>query len=131
MSIAWPAPLYLRHLRDVPPKNKTRLKANTFSQKTIMSAQTPKLGVFNGLICIRKPIHVSSGDVVAAVKSKVTKFIIESLPPSQRPKSRKQEHKLVKVGHGGTLDPLATGCLGKFADPDMIVYAGLCSFDGC
>ena len=44
----------------------------------------------NGILLVDKPTNISSHDVVKAVK---------------------QHFNLVKVGHGGTLDPNATGLL--------------------
>mmetsp|Transcript_14075 Transcript_14075/g.52822 ORF Transcript_14075/g.52822 Transcript_14075/m.52822 type:complete len:378 (+) Transcript_14075:919-2052(+) len=59
---------------------------------------------WNGLICVDKPVGWTSSDVVVRVRR-----IIEQYFRSRGVKLSKRSG--VKVGHGGTLDPLASGCL--------------------
>lgn len=54
----------------------------------------------NGIIIIDKPSGITSHDVVARIR----RVLIASVPAYQRT-------SVPKVGHGGTLDPLATGVL--------------------
>ena len=65
---------------------------------------------WDGLFAVRKPRGWTSADVVRKVRSTIEK----NLRLSQRygrPRGRRHSEPLIKVGHGGTLDPLATGVL--------------------
>jgi len=57
----------------------------------------------SGLVCLYKPKDWSSSDVVVKIRSMLTNVAREKLSLSKKPK--------IKVGHGGTLDPLAEGVL--------------------
>lgn len=63
----------------------------------------------NGVFCVNKPVGLSSSDVVTILKSKITHQLISSNLVDRKKKKR----NMIKIGHGGTLDPLASGCLGK------------------
>ncbi|ORX54705.1 pseudouridine synthase [Piromyces finnis] len=72
----------------------------------------------NGVYCVNKPIGLSSSDVVTILKNKVTRQLISSNLIDKRKKKR----NMIKIGHGGTLDPLASGCLviGLFKGTKML-----------
>ncbi|ORX85407.1 pseudouridine synthase [Anaeromyces robustus] len=72
----------------------------------------------NGVFCVDKPIGLSSSDVVTILKHKVTQQLIASNLIDKRKKKR----NMIKIGHGGTLDPLASGCLviGLFKGTKML-----------
>ena len=63
-----------------------------------------------GVIVVDKPLGLSSMDVVRHVRRAVGKVTVQG-------KNGRPKKKWAKVGHGGTLDPLATGvvvvCVGK------------------
>ncbi|KAI9034376.1 putative tRNA pseudouridine synthase 1-like protein [Hyaloraphidium curvatum] len=91
----------------------------------------------NGVFAVRKPVGFTSADVVARVKATLERqlakyqahgsHVPEDAPedgqgrPEPRAKDGKQKFNrrrkgndrsfTLKVGHGGTLDPLASGCL--------------------
>jgi tRNA U55 pseudouridine synthase TruB len=68
---------------------------------------------FNGFVIVNKPIHVTSNDVVGKIRTKLGKL---AYGPHWRMGKRSPK---LKIGHGGTLDPLATGILGAcFAGTD-------------
>mgnify|MGYP002135740583 CR=1 FL=1 len=75
----------------------TRLTTTT----TMMMTATTELAAINGWIVLDKPLALSSAQGVAAVKRILR---TNGLP-------------VPRIGHGGTLDPLATGmlpiCLGE------------------
>ena len=60
----------------------------------------------SGLLAVYKPKGLTSSDVVAKVKW----LLIDGYNKKQEGVDKKQKVKL-KVGHGGTLDPMATGVL--------------------
>jgi tRNA pseudouridine55 synthase len=60
---------------------------------------------YDGIIAVHKPANWTSFDVVAKVRGSVGKHIREQNPGVPHKQCR------VKVGHGGTLDPAATGVL--------------------
>jgi len=72
----------------------------------------------NGVFCVNKPIGLSSSDVVTIIKHKVTRQLISSNLVDKKKKKR----NMIKIGHGGTLDPLASGCLviGLFKGTKML-----------
>ncbi|QSZ36896.1 hypothetical protein DSL72_008986 [Monilinia vaccinii-corymbosi] len=79
--------------------------------------------IMEGVFAINKPTGISSAQVVRDLQnyfnpSKLFKPWIESETKArnkewhnQKQKRRKQKQVQVKIGHGGTLDPLATGVL--------------------
>jgi len=64
----------------------------------------PSAGL-DGIIAVHKPTNWTSFDVVAKVRSTLNRHV-RDLNPDCTPKQCR-----VKVGHGGTLDPAATGVL--------------------
>jgi tRNA pseudouridine55 synthase len=67
---------------------------------------TGPLALINGFIAINKPQKFTSNDVVQKVKWN----ILDAIQPDDKAERRKM-FSLFKVGHGGTLDPNATGVL--------------------
>lgn len=71
----------------------------------------------NGIFAINKPSGPSSNDVLTQLKeylskSPIFKDQIELQLSQLKPRQRKQARfQFVKIGHGGTLDPLADGAL--------------------
>jgi tRNA pseudouridine55 synthase len=61
-----------------------------------------------GLFAVQKPLDWTSQDVVAFIRRMLERHAKERGAPDNRTKRRKP---WMKVGHGGTLDPLATGVL--------------------
>ncbi|QQE11163.1 tRNA pseudouridine(55) synthase TruB [Planctomycetota bacterium] len=63
-----------------------------------------------GIIVVDKPLGISSMDVVRRVRKVVPRIVVQG-------KNGRLKEKWARVGHGGTLDPLATGvvivCIGK------------------
>ncbi|KAA8898872.1 hypothetical protein TRICI_006455 [Trichomonascus ciferrii] len=71
----------------------------------------------DGIFAVNKPSGPSSGDVVSDLKHYFSKSpvfaedikkIQGNQPPSKR---KKKKNQFIKIGHGGTLDPLASGVL--------------------
>jgi tRNA pseudouridine55 synthase len=64
-----------------------------------------------GLFSVIKPQDWTSSDVVSFVRKMLERDARERGAKVVRVGSRKNKSRILKVGHGGTLDPLATGVL--------------------
>jgi len=98
-------------------------KNNTNTLKIENNKQTKKysgkiLEQLNGVFCVNKPVGLSSSDVVTLLKHKIT----HQLMSSNLIDKKKKKRNMIKIGHGGTLDPLASGCLviGLFKGTKML-----------
>lgn len=65
-----------------------------------------RLKKLNGIFPLFKPSGMTSADALEELKK-----CLQKLVGLKKPLSHKQLSKVIKVGHGGTLDPLATGVL--------------------
>lgn len=63
-----------------------------------------------GLFSVIKPMHWTSSDVVVFIRNMLERDARERGANPVKP-GRRNKSRIVKVGHGGTLDPLATGVL--------------------
>jgi tRNA pseudouridine55 synthase len=64
-----------------------------------------------GIFAVHKPINWTSQDVVAYIRGILEREAKGRGAHPVRPTSRRNKSRIVRVGHGGTLDPLATGVL--------------------
>lgn len=67
----------------------------------------------NGIFAVHKPSGPTSQDIVGKLKHIFTKSpqFAAQKPPVDRNARRSRKNKFIKIGHGGTLDPLADGVL--------------------
>lgn len=67
----------------------------------------------NGIFAVHKPSGPTSQDIVGKLKHIFTKSpqFAAQKPPLDRNAKRSRKNKFIKIGHGGTLDPLADGVL--------------------
>lgn len=65
-----------------------------------------RLKKLNGILPLFKPSGITSADALEQLKKE-----LQRLAGLKKPLNHKQLSKLLKVGHGGTLDPMATGVL--------------------
>jgi tRNA pseudouridine55 synthase len=93
------------HVLRLPPP---RIVASTSSAKRALStsagsisASPPSLAAFNGIFCVAKPAGATSTNVVTVLKKVISPKLAGAAA----------QHKPVRIGHGGTLDRLATGVL--------------------
>jgi len=90
-------------------------------------------GALEGILNVDKPLGMTSHDVVAAIRREASRIARLSQPTAARgqpgsaaeearpelgdPRRESSAPSMIKVGHAGTLDPLATGvllvCLGR------------------
>ena len=80
-------------------------------QQPAINPDTVPLYRSEGLLAVEKPLHWTSQDVVSKIRSVLERHVRQRGGRTARPGSRKHKRRVVKVGHGGTLDPLATGVL--------------------
>ena len=64
-----------------------------------------------GLFAVIKPMDWTSSDVVSFIRKMLERDARERGAKPVKVGSRRNKSRIIKVGHGGTLDPLATGVL--------------------
>lgn len=86
----------------------TAAAPTTTKGKKNESSQPPQRYLQEGLFAVSKPLTWTSQDVVGFIRKMLERDARERGCMDERPKKR---NPWMKVGHGGTLDPLATGVL--------------------
>jgi tRNA pseudouridine55 synthase len=71
----------------------------------------PPLLLAEGLLAVTKPLNWTSNDVVSNIRGVLERDARERGARPEKVGSRRNKGQIVRVGHGGTLDPLATGVL--------------------
>jgi tRNA U55 pseudouridine synthase TruB len=79
-----------------------------FSSQEDINLPEPPLYLQEGLFAVEKPLEWTSQQVVGRVRALLEKDAKARGVPDKRKKRRRP---WMKVGHGGTLDPLASGVL--------------------
>ena len=64
-----------------------------------------------GLLSVVKPLNLTSQDVVKCIRRVLESDTHRRGGTTSSPTARKNKNRIIKAGHGGTLDPLATGVL--------------------
>jgi tRNA pseudouridine55 synthase len=72
------------------------------------AATTPPLYLAEGIFAVHKPLTWTCNDVVSYVRNILTR---DALSRGVKKERKKRGKPMMKVGHGGTLDPLASGVL--------------------
>lgn len=80
-------------------------------QKETSKDEKPPLYLAQGLLAVYKPLGWTSQDVVAYIRGMLERDARDRGADVLRLSKRGNKKKMIKVGHGGTLDPLATGVL--------------------
>jgi hypothetical protein len=90
----------------------TTLKSSTTDEASDHSTeeQVP-LYQSQGLFSVDKPLDWTSSDVVSYIRGILERDARQRGAQPVKVGSRRNKSRVVKVGHGGTLDPLATGVL--------------------
>mmetsp|Transcript_22079 Transcript_22079/g.48027 ORF Transcript_22079/g.48027 Transcript_22079/m.48027 type:complete len:360 (+) Transcript_22079:718-1797(+) len=89
-------------------RKKRPLSATTSTSGDVDGGGEEQLYLEEGLFAVRKPLGWTSQDVVGKLRFVLETDARERGAPDPRTKKRRP---WMKVGHGGTLDPLATGVL--------------------
>jgi hypothetical protein len=96
-------------------ENGTRLLATaeeSASKKPIVKTEEPvPLCLSEGLFAVEKPLEWTSQDVVSYIRGVLESDARGRGADPVKATSRKNKSRILKVGHGGTLDPLASGIL--------------------
>jgi tRNA pseudouridine55 synthase len=66
---------------------------------------------FEGLFAVNKPLEWTSQDVVSYIRGILERDARNRGAKPAKLTDRRNKNRAVRVGHGGTLDPLATGVL--------------------
>lgn len=88
----------------------TNSKSNDNRQLNTTEAENVPIHLAEGLCAVYKPLDWTSQDVVACIRGMLERDARERGAKLAKRRTRKTKRK-VSVGHGGTLDPLATGVL--------------------
>lgn len=106
----------------------TSLTARGFSPSSIHNVRTFALGSLSaenaaqeqvdvplllgeGVFAVHKPLEWTSSDVVTYIRGILERDARRRGAKPAKVGSRRKNRRVIKVGHGGTLDPLATGVL--------------------
>ena len=88
------------------PTSSTKNKSNNSNNPSPVAPLYRSEGIF----AVDKPVEWTSHDVVAYLRGMLERDARSRGAIPQRP-GRRNKRSVIKVGHGGTLDPLATGVL--------------------
>lgn len=86
-------------------------KLRNGNQENSVEENTVPLLLSEGIFAVYKPLDWTSSDVVSFLRGMLMRESRERGANPVPATSRKNKKKIIKVGHGGTLDPLATGVL--------------------
>lgn len=108
-----------RHPAALPPWSPFQTSLFTSEQSTAPDissssnneSQEIPLYRSQGIFAVNKPLTWSSNDVVSYIRGILERDARSRGAKPVRVGSRKNKSRIVRVGHGGTLDPLATGVL--------------------
>lgn len=93
------------------PPSLARLRSSAIPSDGVpaaVGAPLPPVYRAEGLLAVNKPLGWTSQDVVAYVRQILLR---DAKSRGALPNARRRRKPQIKVGHGGTLDPLATGVL--------------------
>lgn len=98
-----------RHSSFIVMSKNNKRKAQLLS--TPDSTEGPPLYKAQGLVAVHKPLTWTSQDVVSYIRGIITRDAQDrnALVNSGGGNKRGRKKQMMKVGHGGTLDPLASG----------------------
>eukprot|EP00543_Licmophora_paradoxa_P003735 CAMPEP_0202456464 /NCGR_PEP_ID=MMETSP1360-20130828/13707_1 /ASSEMBLY_ACC=CAM_ASM_000848 /TAXON_ID=515479 /ORGANISM="Licmophora paradoxa, Strain CCMP2313" /LENGTH=336 /DNA_ID=CAMNT_0049076269 /DNA_START=29 /DNA_END=1039 /DNA_ORIENTATION=+ len=91
---------------DSPPSDKTE-------QTTPSPPKSDDVPLYQaeGIFAVNKPLNWTSNNVVSYIRGILERDTRQRGGTTSKVGSRKKKSRIVRVGHGGTLDPLATGVL--------------------
>ena len=95
---------------DAKKISTTETNNNNNNSSNERDASNVPLYLAEGLLAVDKPLNWTSQDVVSYVR-KIIERDSRSRGANVAKMGRKNKSRQIKVGHGGTLDPLATGVL--------------------
>ena len=71
----------------------------------------PPLLLVEGIFAVYKPLNWTSSNVVSYIRGILERDARRRGARPRKVGTRRQQSRVIRVGHGGTLDPLATGVL--------------------
>ena len=87
-----------------------QLQSSVSNEDTTLSNDVDLYRV-QGLFSVVKPLNWTSHDVVGCIRRVLELDTRTRGGTTTKPTARKNKSRIIKTGHGGTLDPLATGVL--------------------
>ena len=118
-----PSYLALQNVRPIWPKNpigrigrvSKSVRSSTKLASTILDPSEKGTVVplyrSEGLFAVEKPLNWTSQDVVSYIRGILERDARKRGAKPSKITSRRNKNRIIRVGHGGTLDPLATGVL--------------------
>ena len=94
------------------PLSEESTKAAFITKENADKDEAPPLYLAEGLLAVHKPLTWTCNDVVSYIRNILTRDAFSRGFKESNAGGRKKRNKpLMRVGHGGTLDPLASGVL--------------------
>jgi tRNA pseudouridine55 synthase len=95
------------------PSTAAAFTSTQLSDSTILEEHSRTIPLYRtqGLLAVDKPFNWTSNDVVSYIRGILERDARERGARPERVGSRRNKNQIIRVGHGGTLDPLATGVL--------------------
>jgi len=102
-----------RSLQSICSTETSHLSRGLPSSATDSSEKKEKVPLYRseGIFAVEKPIDWTSNNVVSYIRNILERDARKRGAKPVKVWSRKNKSRIVRVGHGGTLDPLATGVL--------------------
>lgn len=97
------------HSTSTTPTSDNNTNNESLNKKEEVPAEQVPIHLAEGLFCAYKPLTWTSQDVVGYIRGMLERDARER--GAQMAKRRSKSKRKIKVGHGGTLDPLAEGIL--------------------
>jgi hypothetical protein len=101
---------FITSQRRIPNSGKHVSSSSATDQQAPAQTTIP-LYRSEGMLSIVKPLGWTSSDVVSFIRKMLERDARDRGAKPVRVGSRRNKSRIIKVGHGGTLDPLATGVL--------------------
>lgn len=99
-----------RRKQSLSSEEQTNSSSSSSPSPTTMTEEV-SLYRSEGLFSVIKPLDWTSSNVVSFIRKMLEREARERGAKVVKATSRKNKSRILKVGHGGTLDPLATGVL--------------------
>jgi hypothetical protein len=119
LKVNWPNKVvcFLHRVDQYTVMNRIRLRSTNEDSNyddTDDDRDSPPIVLVEGLFAVDKPLDWTSSDVVSCIRGVLERDArLRGAKPEKvgRRRNKGKKDKTVKCGHGGTLDPLATGVL--------------------
>jgi tRNA pseudouridine55 synthase len=111
--VSSPSLLLLRDSLTSSDQDQQKRNNTTTSNPAVVPSDPVAVPLYRseGIFAVHKPINWTSQDAVSYIRGMLERDARDRGADPVKATSRRNKSRIVKVGHGGTLDPLATGVL--------------------